>query len=202
MTTRPATGSGAPVGFYCGAHGSQDRNWSGVEAQRAVPVSRRDGAHSPRRGRAGSPNQAGRPMTRGSPGSRPAYPGEALGLPESGPGSLAPMGRRAVALLIDWLISYGLAGLALGLGVISKEMLATSVLVLWFVLGVLAVRLFGFTPGQLVLGLGVVGLDGRLGVGRLVVRGLLVGLVIPPLFTDWDGRGLQDRVTGTAVVRR
>jgi hypothetical protein len=34
------------------------------------------------------------------------------------------------------------------------------------------------------------------------VRGLLVGLVIPPLFTDWDGRGLQDRVTGTAVVRR
>ena len=112
------------------------------------------------------------------------------------------MGRRLVALLIDWLISYGLAALALGFGAISKEMLATAVLVIWFVLGVVAVRLFGFTPGQLVLGLGVVALDGRLGVGRLVVRGLLVGLVVPPLFTDWDGRGLQDRVTGTAVVRR
>jgi uncharacterized RDD family membrane protein YckC len=137
-----------------------------------------------------------------TPGSRSAYPGETLGLPESGPGSLAPMGLRVVAIVIDWLICYGLAGLALGFGAISKEMLATAVLVIWFVLGVVAVRLFGSTPGQLVLGLGVVALDGRLGIGRLVVRGLLVGLVIPPLFTDWDGRGLQDRVTGTAVVRR
>ena len=31
---------------------------------------------------------------------------------------------------------------------------------------------------------------------------LLIALVIPPLFTDADGRGLQDRATGTAVVRR
>jgi len=71
-----------------------------------------------------------------TPGSRPAYPGETLGLPASGPGSLAPMGLRVVALLIDWLICYGLAALALGFGAISKEMLATSVLVIWFVLGV------------------------------------------------------------------
>ena len=112
------------------------------------------------------------------------------------------MGRRVVALFIDWLISYGLAALALASGVISAKMLATSVLVIWFVLGIVSVRLFGFTPGQLVSGLGVVALDGRLGIVRLAVRGLLVGLVIPPLFTDSDGRGLQDRVTGTAVVRR
>ena len=137
-----------------------------------------------------------------TPGSRPAYPGQTLGLPESGPGSLAPMGRRVMAILIDWLISYGLAALALALGAISQQMLATAVLVIWFVLGVVAVRLFGFTPGQLVAGLGVVALAGRLGIFRLAVRGLLVGLVIPPLFTDSDGRGLQDRVTGTAVVRR
>jgi hypothetical protein len=65
-----------------------------------------------------------------------------------------------------------------------------------------AVRLFGFTPGQLALRLAVVALDGRLGIGRVAARGLLVALVIPALFTDWDGRGLQDRVTNTAVVRR
>lgn len=134
--------------------------------------------------------------------SRPTYPGETLGLPESGPGSLAPMGRRLAALLIDWLISYGLAALALGFGVISIEVLPTAVLVIWFLLGAVAVRLFGFTPGQLVLGLGVVAVDGRLGIGRISVRGLLIGLVIPPLFTDWDGRGIHDRVTHTAVVRR
>jgi uncharacterized RDD family membrane protein YckC len=135
-------------------------------------------------------------------GSRPTYPGEMLGLPESGPGALAPTGRRLVALLIDWLIGYGLAALALAFGVIPIEGLSTAVLVIWFVLGVVALRLFGFTPGQLALGLGVIALDGRLGIGRVAARGLLIGLVIPPLFADADGRGLHDRVTGTAVVRR
>jgi uncharacterized RDD family membrane protein YckC len=125
-------------------------------------------------------------------------------LPESGPGSLAPMGRRVVGLLIDWLISYGLALLALGAGAISKAMLSTAILVIWFLLGVVAVRLFGFTPGQLALGLQVAAVDGRVpvGLGRLAARGLLIAVVIPPLFVDSDGRGLQDRVTGTAVVRR
>jgi uncharacterized RDD family membrane protein YckC len=139
-----------------------------------------------------------------TPGSRPAYPGETLGLPESGPGALAPMGRRLAALLVDWLICYGLALLALGLGAISTEMLSTAILVIWFLVGLVAVRLFGFTPGQLALGLGVVAVDGRVpvGIGRVAARGLLIGLVIPALFTDWDGRGLHDRVTGTAVVRR
>ncbi len=136
--------------------------------------------------------------------SRPAYPGERLGLPETGPGSLAPMGRRLGALMIDWLISYGLAALALRLGVFSEHALATAVLAIWFVLGVVSVRLFSFTPGQLVLGLQVVTVDGHPSVGiiRAVVRGVLVGTVVPALFTDWDGRGLQDRLTATAVVRR
>jgi uncharacterized RDD family membrane protein YckC len=138
------------------------------------------------------------------PESRSAYPGESLGMPQRGPGSLAPMGRRLGALMIDWLISYGLAALALRFGVYSEHALATAVLVIWFVLGVVSVRLFGFTPGQLALGLRVVTVDGRpaVGTGRAVVRGVLVGTVVPALFTDWDGRGLQDRLTATAVVRR
>lgn len=138
------------------------------------------------------------------PESRPAYPGAALGLPESGPGSLAPMGRRVVALLIDWLLCYGLALLAMGFGVISKDMLSTAILVIWLLLGLVFVRLFGFTPGQLALGLGVVSVGGRVpvGIGRLAVRGLLLALVVPALFADWDGRGLHDRVSNTAVVRR
>lgn len=137
-------------------------------------------------------------------GSQPGYPGETMGLPQTGPGSLAPMGRRLVALIIDWLIAYGLALLAVGLGAISKAMLSTMILVIWLVLGVVSVRLFGFTSGQLALGLQVAAVDGRVpvGIGRLAARGLLIGLVVPPLFTDADGRGLQDRLTGTAVVRR
>ena len=41
-----------------------------------------------------------------------------------------------------------------------------------------------------------------IGVGRLALRGLLIAVVVPPFFVDSDGRGLHDRVTGTAVVRR
>ena len=139
-----------------------------------------------------------------TPASRSAYPGERLGLPESGPGSLASMGRRLAALMIDWLIAYGLAALVMAFGVFAERMLATAVLVIWFLLGLVAVRLFSFTPGQLALGLQVAAVDGRVpaGIGRLAVRGLLVATVIPALFTDADGRGLHDRLTGTAVLRR
>lgn len=132
------------------------------------------------------------------------YPGKRLGLPESGPGCVARFGRRLGALLIDWLIAYGLAGLAASLGLLSLNMLSSAVLAVWFVLGVISVRLFGFTPGQLALGLRVASIDRRIhvGIGRAAVRGLLIALVIPALFTDSDLRGYQDRFTNTAVVRR
>ena len=137
-------------------------------------------------------------------GNPSGYPGQRLGLPESGPGSMARLGRRAGALVVDWLIAYGLAGLGLTLGMLDMRMLATAVLVVWFLLGVVSVRLFGFTPGQYLLGLRVASVDHRLhvGTGRAVARGLLIALVIPALFTDSDGRGFQDRLTATAVVFR
>jgi uncharacterized RDD family membrane protein YckC len=139
-----------------------------------------------------------------TPESPPGYPGETLGLPASGSGSLASTGRRLLALLIDWLIAAGLALLPLRFGAISESLLATTQLVIWLVLGAVAVRLFGFTPGQLVLGLEVAAVDGRVpvGIGRALARGVLIFLVVPPLFIDSDGRGLQDRLTGTAVLRR
>ena len=137
-------------------------------------------------------------------GEPQGYPGQSLGLPEYGPGSLARMGRRLVALLVDWLLAYGLAALGMTLGLIPLRMLSTAVLVIWLVLGIVAVRLFEFTPGQLALGLRVASVDERLhvGLGRAAARGVLIAFVIPALFVDFDGRGIQDRATGTAVVRR
>ena len=136
--------------------------------------------------------------------STSGYAGEQLGLPQTGPGSLARMGRRLGALVIDWLMAYGLAGLGLSLGLVSVPVLSTAVLGIWFVLGVISVRLVGFTPGQYLRGLRVVSVDHRLhvGTGRALGRGLLMALVIPALFTDADGRGFQDRLTATAVVLR
>ena len=137
-------------------------------------------------------------------GPSDGYPGQRLGLPAEGAGSTARMGRRLAALVIDWLIAYGIAALGLTVGVVSKSLLPAAVLVVWFVLGVVSVRLFGFTPGQYLLGLRVASVDHRLhvGSGRAAARGLLIALVIPALFTDEDGRGIQDRLTATAVVRR
>jgi uncharacterized RDD family membrane protein YckC len=138
------------------------------------------------------------------PGQSQEYPGQPFGLPEHGPGSLSRMGRRLVALLVDWLLAYGLAALAMTLGLIPLRQLSTAVLVIWLVLGMLAVRLFEFTPGQLALGLRVASIDDRLhvSIGRAAARGLMIAFVIPALFVDVDGRGIQDRVTSTAVVRR
>lgn len=133
-----------------------------------------------------------------------AYPGELYGMPQFGPGSAARSGRRFGALLVDWLIAYGLAGLAISVGLIGLNLLSTAVLVIWLLLGAASVRLFGFTPGQFALGLMVVSIDNRMhvGLGRALGRGLLLALVIPALFMDADRRGMQDKFTYTAVVRR
>ncbi|MGV0744564.1 RDD family protein [Mycolicibacterium sp. XJ870] len=140
----------------------------------------------------------------GSPDAPAMYPGERLGLPENGSGSMARMGRRIGALCVDWLMAYGLAALAMSVGLVSMAMLSTAVLVIWMVLGTVAVRLFSFTPGQLALGLVVVPADGRdrIGIVRAFIRVVLVALVIPPLVSDKDLRGLHDLASHTAVVRR
>jgi uncharacterized RDD family membrane protein YckC len=138
------------------------------------------------------------------------FPGQRLGLPQEGAGSLVGLGKRIVALILDWFIAYGLASLAVTFGLVSSERFlgsqlgSTAVMGVWLVLGVLSVRLFGFTPGQYALGLRVASVDHRMhvGVGRALCRGLLVAFVVPALFIDGDGRGFQDRLTGTAIVRR
>ncbi|MBS1695401.1 MAG: RDD family protein [Actinobacteria bacterium] len=133
------------------------------------------------------------------------YPGQRLGLPDTGRRSIARMGRRVSALFVDWLIAYGLAALVMTTtGLVSATTLSTAVLVIWIIIGAVSVRLFGFTPGQLALGLVVVPTDGgeQVGIGRALARGLLIALVIPALITDTDLRGLHDRVTRTAVIRR
>lgn len=151
------------------------------------------------------------PSESGSPAQGPNnYPGQRLGFPERGPGSSARLGRRIGAYLIDGFIASGLTALTVPLGLMSHEYYTQSLysrviaLGVWLVLGVVGVRLFTFTPGQYMLGLMVVPVDGRpyVGVGRALVRNLLVMLVIPALFTDTDQRSIHDLATKTAVVRR
>ncbi|MCH0539148.1 RDD family protein [Streptomyces sp. MUM 203J] len=129
------------------------------------------------------------------------YRGQRLGLPEEGPGSVAPLGRRFGALFIDWslcmLIAYGL--ITRGEGGTSAGNWALLVL---FVLSVLTVGTIGSTPGKRLLGLRVISVDGeRLGIGRVVLRSLLLCLALPALVWDRDGRGLHDRLARAVQVR-
>ncbi|MFJ8977672.1 RDD family protein [Streptomyces sp. NPDC102282] len=128
------------------------------------------------------------------------YRGERLGLPQEGPGSIAPLGRRFGALFIDWalcmVIAYGL--LARG----DQQAAGNWALGVFLVMSLLTVGTVGSTPGKRILGLRVLAEDGgRLGVGRVVLRSVLILLVIPAIVWDRDSRGLHDRLARAVQVR-
>ncbi|TLP79574.1 RDD family protein [Nesterenkonia sphaerica] len=131
-------------------------------------------------------------------GASSGYPGDTLGLPPSGPGALAPWGRRVLALFIDWGIA----------SVISLAWFNSDV---WVTLGVfllfhaLMVGFLGVSPGKRLVRLQVVRLHKSQaatvpGPHWASLRGLLLLLVIPALVISPDGRGLHDRMTGTVQV--
>ena len=124
--------------------------------------------------------------------------GASLGLPESGPGSLAPFGTRATAFIVDAL------GAALVAGSFTAPQLPGHWSTLSFgLLYLVTLAAFGQTPGMRLLGLRLAHPrpQERLTLWRAVVRTGLLMLLIPALVVDADGRGLHDRLTDTVVVR-
>lgn len=127
---------------------------------------------------------------------------QGLGLASSGPGSLAPVSRRVVALCVDWalcsLIAYAFFR---GQALAPVAVLAVENLVL--------VGTLGTTVGHRLLGIevraatGTAGSrPGAAGIGRAALRTALLCLVIPAVVWDADGRGMHDRAAGTVIVRR
>lgn len=119
----------------------------------------------------------------------------------------ASFAQRVAALLIDWAAclviatvvfssavpwtpDYSFGSPDLSLIVLGLFVFETSVLV-WLIQA---------SFGQRLVGISVVSVSGRMTYRHSLVRSLLVSLVIPPLVMDEDGRGLQDRATGTQVV--
>jgi uncharacterized RDD family membrane protein YckC len=132
-------------------------------------------------------------------GERPQeWRGERLGLPASGPGSVASLGSRAAALAIDVVLAALVAGLFT-----APELPRNWSLLSWFLITAVSVSFFGFTPGMGALGIRVVRMDGAALVGpiRAIPRTVMVGLIIPAVIWNEDGRGLHDRAVGTIVVR-
>jgi uncharacterized RDD family membrane protein YckC len=124
--------------------------------------------------------------------------GASLGLPESGPGSLASFSTRVVAFFVD----------AIGAALVAALFTAPDLPGNWSLLPfaliyVVSLVAFGQTPGMRVMGLRLAHPrpGERLAPWRAVVRTALLMLLLPALVVDADGRGLHDRLTDTAVVR-
>ncbi|EHR49348.1 hypothetical protein SacmaDRAFT_1059 [Saccharomonospora marina XMU15] len=140
-----------------------------------------------------------------SDGKPPRWPGERLGLPESGAGSVAGAGRRLVALLLDLLLASLLTSLFVrpdysNVAVMQEYNLWS--LGVWAAITVLPVTFFGFTPGMASRRIRVARLDGGTVVGlpRALLRAVLTFLIIPAAVRNEDGRGWHDRLTATVVV--
>jgi uncharacterized RDD family membrane protein YckC len=131
------------------------------------------------------------------------YPGERIGLPASGVGSVAGFGRRLAALTIDWFIGYGIAAMFATPDPAVNPWFGWLVLGVWFVLTAVPVAAFGASAGMTVLGLRVLSVGGRaaVGPGMVLLRTALIAVVVPPLVRDVDGRGWHDRAARTVVVR-
>jgi len=132
-------------------------------------------------------------------GSEQPWPGERLGLPQAGPRSVARLGRRVIALIIDWGVAY----------LISWALFPTPDGTAPFVtLGIFAALQFLFllvmngSLGHLIVRVRLVPVrGGYLGLWRPLVRTLLLCLVIPAVIWDRDQRGMHDRAAATVLVR-
>ena len=124
--------------------------------------------------------------------------GASLGLPTTGPGSLASFRTRVPAFAIDAIGAAFLAALFT-----APDLPGNWSLVAFVAVTVLTLVLVGQTPGMRLLGLRLAHprRGERLALWRAVVRTALLCLLVPALLVDADGRGLHDRLTDTAVVR-
>lgn len=123
------------------------------------------------------------------------YPGERLGLPETGSRSVASFGRRLLAFVVDALLCDLVALL------LFQQVAYWNVAVFFVEVSVLT-ALIGRSAGQRICGIHIARLDGRpVGFGRALVRTTLLCLLIPALIWDRDFRGLHDRAAGTVALR-
>lgn len=137
------------------------------------------------------------------------WPGERLGLPQSGVGAMAGYGPRIAALFIDWFASYAVALLLFSLthrGGGSPWQHRAFGFWPWlvFVLEMtIFVALTGSSFGHTVMGLRVMRVSDqqRPSFVAAFMRAFFIGIVIPPVVVDRDGRGLHDRAVNTVLVR-
>ena len=110
--------------------------------------------------------------------------------------TIPSIGRRFVALLVDWILCLLVSGLFAEPRTNPWVPLVLAGEYAFFI------GLFAQTPGMFLSRIRCVSVDtgGPVGVFRAGLRGLLLILVIPGLIMDERRRGLHDRAAGTIVV--
>lgn len=142
-------------------------------------------------------------MSSQAPQGEQLYAGQRLGLPESGPGSVASWGRRVAALFVDWIASSLVATAIANVLSVSADTARLLPLLVFLIEASLFTGLAGGSFGQLAVRVRVARLDGRpVTVLAAMVRTLLICLVIPPVVFNRDGRGLHDLAVGTIALDR
>ena len=125
------------------------------------------------------------------------WPGERLGLPEEGPRSVARVGRRFLAIIIDWALAALPAYLLIGGA--HPELWNIAI---FAIMQIVFIPTIGGSIGHPLLGMRVVPIAGGwVGWWRPLVRTVLLCLVIPVIVWDSDQRGFHDKIAGTVLVR-
>ena len=128
------------------------------------------------------------------------WPGERLGIPERGPGSIARAGRRIAALCVDYAIASLLAFWIVGDW--QSGSVNLWIFGIFALMQVLFIPTIGGSVGHRLLGMRVLALDGSwVGFRRPLVRTALLLLIAPALVWDSDQRGFHDKIAGTVLVR-
>lgn len=128
------------------------------------------------------------------------WPGERLGLPESGRRSIARLPRRIVALLVDWVIATVLSLAFFAIGPWQTNGFIT--LGIFAVLQIVCQLVANGSIGHLVTGIRVVPVTGgRLRAWQPFVRTALLCLAVPAVIWNEDQRGLHDQAAATMLVR-
>ena len=120
---------------------------------------------------------------------------------EKGPTELpeASLGRRVLALAIDWTMSRLIAGLLNPYLFLNNDF---STLFIFFLEVAFFTIVFQASAGQRILGIKVVTWpdQGRVAPKKIVIRTLLICLVIPAVFTK-DGRPLHNYLTESQTIK-
>jgi uncharacterized RDD family membrane protein YckC len=123
-------------------------------------------------------------------------------LPATGVGSVAPLGRRFVALVVDCVVAALITSLFVHPNLAHPEQTNYWSLLTWFLISVVGVGFFAATPGMVLMRIAVARVDGASYVlpWRAAVRAVLVALIVPAVIWDVDRRGLHDKLVGTIVL--